>query len=101
MTSKETLTFLELTFGLSESYNAIIEPIKRDLNRLDKLERAIEILKQYSSIEFLDHRRYGESDYFPLAIKNKKCPAFDYTVINLRCRENYELLKEVFENDKF
>lgn len=102
MTSKEALEYVKMccSDGLQLPQNqsleqvkligASIETIEQDLEVLEKLEKAIEILKGTKNIEvyFFDN---GKRHY---RIK------FDRTREQEIYQQDYKLLKEVLENDK-
>ena len=79
--------------GQYEEDNAVIEnalkdyeTIKKDLDRLKKLEKVIEILKKALLLNVKEVRGI----YYVLGYDNNYCMT----------KEEYELLKEVLENDK-
>lgn len=87
MTSKESLERL-LNSPIVKMRNGsyldieIIKSIKQDLERLEKLEKAIEILKDYLMIKVSINRN------------NEYClDACDYAIPHLN-KEEYDLLKE-------
>lgn len=61
----------------------------KDLDRLEKLEKTIELLKD--RVKMLETYHEPKSHYYYLYIGGR---------IVLLSREEYELLKEVLENDK-
>lgn len=65
--------------------------IKQDLDRLEKLENAIEILKDNIYFEFNDEYTY-------IYLKRDKYDECDYTIIHPN-KDQYELLKGVLDND--
>ena len=92
MTSKEALKRLYLNSYTIEELSVVHSDIKdydlvfQDLDRLEKLEKAIEILKDKKPNlfkYFRDRQKYTE-----------------YFVNRELTEEEYELLKEVFGNDK-
>lgn len=103
MTSKEA--FKELRKFLQEKHNEMfIKPIKletfkgfnldkieQDLDRLEKLEKAIKSLKDNIYFTFNDECTY-------ICFQRDVDDECDYTII-FPNKEQYELLKEVLEND--
>ena len=69
-------------------FNNYCNIIKRDLDRLEKLEKAIEILKARVKMFEIYHKE--KNRYYYLYIGGR---------IVFLSREEYELLKEVLEND--
>jgi hypothetical protein len=67
------------------------ELLEKDLERLDKLEKAIDILKNKLHIEFDD--KYNEINF-----KVYACKEIDYVYFSLDDKQQYELLKEVLKN---
>ena len=63
--------------------------IKQGLDRLEKLEKAIEILKTNLYLEFDNKCNY-------ICLKSDEYDECDYTII-FPSKEEYELLKEVLE----
>lgn len=63
--------------------------INQDLDRLEKLEKAIELLK--ARVKMLETYHEPRSRYYHLFIGGR---------VVLLSREEYELLKEVLENDR-
>ena len=104
MTSKEALEKLKSmpTCSECELYgscfgkplcNELYNTIKQDLDRLEKLEKAIEILKELFFIDLIER----ENDY-KLGFEPKE-PIINqprFSVVNLN-KEIYNLLKEVLE----
>ena len=80
MTSKEALSDLSfLAIGDENHTIKCKETIEKDLERLEKLEKAIEILKKTFGLHYiLEYDNYNYS----------------------MAKEEYELLKEVIQNDK-
>lgn len=66
-----------------------IEIIEKDLNRLEELEKAIEILKNNLYLEFNDECIY-------ICLKRDEYDECDYTII-FPSKEDYDLLKEVLK----
>ena len=80
MTSKEALDYLcFIALGNEKSARICKETIEKDLDRLEKLEKAIEILKKTFGLHYI--LEYDNYNYF-------------------MAKEEYELLKEVIQNDK-
>ena len=67
-------------------YQEFLKPIEQDLDRLEKLEKVIEILKKALLLNVKEVRGI----YYVLGYDNNYCMT----------KEEYELLKEVLENDK-
>lgn len=65
--------------------------IWQDLDQLEKLEKVIGILKSNLYLEFNDKCNY-------ICLKRDKYDECDYTII-FPSKEDYDLLKEVLEND--
>ena len=63
--------------------------IEKDLEQLEKLEKTIELLK--ARVKMLETHHEPRSRYYHLFIGGR---------VVLLSREEYELLKEVLENDK-
>ena len=87
MTSKEALSDLVaiavLTFNKDMAKRLPV--IKKDLDRLEKLEKVIEILKKALLLNVKEVR----GSYYVLGYDNNYCMT----------KEEYELLKEALEND--
>lgn len=70
--------------------------LNNDINNLltenVKLKNAIEILKSNLFIEFNDDNQF-------ISLKENKYQYADYTIIFIENKQEYELLKEVLEND--
>lgn len=62
------------------------------LNDFEKLKKAIEILKDNSVIEFNDDLQF-------IHLKEDISQTCDYTIIYIEDKQEYELLKEVLENE--
>lgn len=118
MNSKEALKRLKqettpATYMADFDKEECIEIIQQDLDRLEKLERfktrlledtnklynenqkfkkVIDILKNNLCIEFSD-------DFNGIKFKRDLYDECDYTILFLKNNEQYELLKEVLEND--
>ena len=96
MTSKslEALEALEeLKTYLPAIYSEVakcLKIIKKDLERLDKFEKAIDILKDRLTIEFDD--KYNEINF-----KLYACSEIDYVYISFDDKSQYELLKEMLK----
>ena len=87
MTSKEALSDLYfLAIGEQEHVSKCKKTIEKDLNRLEKLEKAIELLK--ARVKMLETYHEPRSRYYYLYIGGR---------IVLLSREEYMLLKEVLE----
>ena len=67
--------------------------LKQDLERLDKLEKTIDILKDKLHIEFDD--KYNEIDFEVFA-----CTEIDHVYFSLDDKQQYNLLKEILKNEK-
>ena len=104
MTSKEALKHLENAYD-SEHYPMSefvsmtdLDTIKQDLDRLEKLEKAIEIILKYKirpSTFVLTIKNYREMYGKDLTLEKA------YILLDFcGTQEEYELLKEVLENDK-
>ena len=89
MTSKECLKRLdERNYLTQREHTEFLGVVNQDLDRLEKLEKTIELLKARIKIETYHEPK---SRYYYLYIGGR---------IVLLSREEYELLKEVLENDK-
>ena len=88
MTSKEALKEFYYcdTDDVIDKSKILYEVLKKDLDRLEKLEKAIEFLKTRIKIETYHEPK---SRYYYLYIGGR---------VVLLSREEYELLKEVFYN---
>ena len=88
MTSKECLKRIdERNYLTQREHNEFLGVVKQDLDRLEKLEKTIELLKARIKIETYHEPK---SRYYYLYIGGR---------IVLLSREEYELLKEVLENE--
>lgn len=67
--------------------------IEQDLDRLEKLKKALNILKENLFIEF-DH----DGVYLMVKFKEDKEQECDYTIMLLDNKEEFNHLKEVLEN---
>ena len=89
MTSKEALSDLYfLAIGEQEHISKCKETIEQDLERLEKLEKTIELLK--ARVKMLETHHEPRSRYYHLFIGGR---------VVLLSREEYELLKVVLENE--
>ena len=91
MTSKECLERIIFEAKMEKPifsmyYQEFLKPIEQDLDRLEKLEKVIEILKKALLLNVKEVRGI----YYVLGYDNNYCMT----------KEEYELLKEVLENDK-
>ena len=91
MTSKEALQEFYYcdTDNVVEKSKILYELLEKDLDRLEKLEKAIELLK--TRVKMFEIYCEPKSRYYYLYIGGR---------IVFLSREEYELLKEVLENDK-
>ena len=99
MTSKDYLKQIAESKGVCPLTNEVkdnallfpigFEKIFQDLDRLEKLEKAIKLLK--TRVKMFEIYREPKSRYYYLYIGGR---------IVFLSREEYELLKEVLENDK-
>ena len=88
MTSKECPKRIdERNYLTQREHNEFLGVVKQDLDRLEKLEKTIELLKARIKIETYHEPK---SRYYYLYIGGR---------IVLLSREEYELLKEVLENE--
>ena len=69
---------------------------KEALDQLEKLTKAIDILKEVLKMVFIF--KFGENIDNGGHISITKIDCNNTTIVNIR-KEEYELLKEVFEND--
>ena len=91
MTSKECLERIIFEAKMEKPifsmyYQEFLKPIEQDLDRLEKLEKVIEILKKSLLLNVKEVRGI----YYVLGYDNNYCMT----------KEEYELLKGVLENDK-
>lgn len=101
MTSKEALKLLETRCiffvrdnnELQETDEAR-EQIEKDLVRLEKLEKAIDILKEVLNKDLIF--KFGENIPNGGYISITKIDCNNTTIVNIR-KEEYDLLKEVLE----
>ena len=90
MTSKECLKRIdERNYLTQREHNEFLGVVKQDLDRLEKLEKTIELLK--ARVKMLETHHEPRSRYYHLFIGGR---------VVLLSREEYELLKEVLENDR-
>ena len=90
MTSKECLKRIdERNYLTQRERKEFLSVIEKDLGRLEKLEKTIELLK--ARVKMLETHHEPRSRYHHLFIGGR---------VVLLSREEYELLKEVLENDK-
>ena len=88
MTSKECLKRIdERNYLTQREHNEFLGVVKQDLDRLEKLEKTIELLKARIKIETYHEPK---SRYYYLYIGGR---------IVLLSREEFELLKEVLEDE--
>lgn len=88
MTSEKALNILFINTKGTENYGEVVEArnkIEKDLDRLEKLEKAIEILKK----AFLLNVKEIHGVYYVLGFDTNYCMT----------NEEYELLKGVLENN--
>lgn len=78
-------------FNIYDVFREEIEIIQKDLDRLEELEKVIEILKSNLYLEFNDKYNY-------IYLKRDEYDECDYTII-FPSKEEYDLLKEVFGNE--
>ena len=89
MTSKECLKRIdERNYLTQRERKEFLSVVKQDLDRLEKLEKTIELLK--ARVKMLETHHEPRSRYYYLYIGGR---------IVLLSREEYELLKEVLENE--
>ena len=97
MDSRKSLTYLSFfSIGNKNQTDVCIQTIEKDLDRLEKLEKGINILKYMLNADFdigLDEA-VGNS-YRVYISKNNR---HDNTILFIG-KEEYELLKEILEND--
>lgn len=87
MTSKECLKRIdEGNYLTQREYKEFLSIIEKDLTRLKKLEKTIELLK--ARVKMLETHHEPKSRYYYLYIGGR---------VVLLSREEYELLKEVLE----
>ena len=90
MTSKECLKRIdERNYLTQRERKEFLKVVRQDLSRLKKLEKTIELLK--ARVKMLETYHEPKSRYYYLYIGGR---------IVLLSREEYELLKEVLENDR-
>ena len=89
MTSKEALKEFYYcdTDNVIDKSKILYEALEKDLNRLEKLEKVIELLK--AKLKMLETYHEPKTRYYYLYIGGR---------IVLLSREEFELLKEVFYN---
>ena len=102
MTNKEALKKVKLLYEKKYKENPSLDilgfdmcyrTIKKDLERLEKLEKVIEILKRICLFEFEEETTYEQDEW-------DDCYVIYITQFNNGFnKEEYELLKEVLEND--
>lgn len=102
MTNKEALKKFKLLYEKKYKENPSLDllgfdmcyiAIKQDLERLEKLEKVIEILKKICLFEFEEETIYQRDEW-------DDCYVIYVTQFNNGFnKEEYELLKEVLEND--
>lgn len=87
MTSKECLKRIDERNYLTErEHKEFLSIVKQDLDRLEKLEKTIELLK--ARVKMLETHHEPRSHYYHLFIGGR---------VVLLSREDYKLLKEVLE----
>lgn len=90
MTSKECLKRIdEKNYLTQRERKDFLNIVEKDLDQLEKLEKTIELLK--ARVKMLETHHEPRSRYYHLFIGGR---------VVLLSREEYELLKEVLENDK-
>lgn len=90
MTSKECLKRIdERNYLTQRERKEFLKVVRQDLSRLKKLEKTIELLK--ARVKMLETYHEPKSRDYYLYIGGR---------VVLLSREEYELLKEVLENDK-
>ena len=98
MTSKECLSDLYfLAIGDENHTKKCKEIIEKDLDRLEKLEKTFDILKVVLDRVLIF--KFKEDIISGWNIYISKIDSNNTTIVNLR-KPEYELLKEVLENDK-
>ena len=97
MDSKKSLTYLSFfSIGNKNQTDICIQTIDKDLDRLEKLDKAIDILKYILSVNFdIDLGEAVGNSYRVYISKNNRN---DNTILFIG-KEEYELLKEILEND--
>lgn len=98
MNSKEALEILFSSYNFDGNYHDLIiarEKLEQSLDRLEQLEKALNILKENLFIEFKQN-----GVYLMVILKEDKEQECDYTIMHLDNKEEYELLKEAlgYEN---
>lgn len=89
MTSKECLKRIdERNYLTQKERKEFLKVVRQDLSRLEKLEKTIELLK--ARVKMLETYHEPRSRYYHLFIGGR---------VVLLSREEYELLKEVLENE--
>ena len=89
MRSKECLKRIdERNYLTQREHNEFLGVVKQDLDRLEKLEKTIELLK--ARVKMLETHHEPRSRYYHLFIGGR---------VVLLTKEEYELLKEVLENE--
>ena len=89
MTSKECLKRIdEGNYLTQREHTEFLGVVKQDLERLEKLEKTIELLK--ARVKMLETHHEPRSRYYYLYIGGR---------VVLLSREDYELLKEVLEDE--
>ena len=97
MDSKKSLSYLSFfSIGNKNQTDICIQTIEKDLDRLEKLEKGIDILKYILSVDFdIDLGEDIGNSYRVYISKNNRN---DNTILFIG-KEEYELLKEILEND--
>lgn len=94
MTSKEALERISWRYVNDPSFQEWCNIIKQDIERVEKLEKAVEILKGKFLLELSASASVVKEKYCYLL---KFLYNYQYFTIT---KEQYELLKEVLYNDK-
>ena len=97
MDSRKSLTYLSFfSIGNKNQTDICIQTIEKDLDRLEKLEKGISILKYILSVDFdIDLGEFvGNSGKVYISKNNRH----DHSILFIG-KEEYELLKEILEND--
>ena len=96
MDSRKSLSYLSFfSIGNKNQTNACIQTIEKDLDRLEKLEKGIDILKYILSKDFDIELGEDIGNNYRVYISRIN---YDNTMF-LVGKEEYELLKEILEND--
>lgn len=97
MDSRKSLSYLSFfSIGNKNQTDACIQTIEKDLDLLEKLEKEINILKYILGVNFdIDLSKDVGNSYRVYISKNNRN---DNTILFIG-KEEYELLKEILEND--